>query len=361
MRKTLWLLLVPAVLLIGGYFYLHNTLWAAIKKEEGGKPALQDTLGGKQTSTADLRPLLIKRVQQLVEKSSNRLYQVTIANLDIDVLASSLALQGVRLTPNAAILDSLKALHQLPDDVVSISFDSLRIDGINLDDALTSKTMDYRQITLLKPVISIHHQKGAVKKDETEAEPFSKRFLKEMERLAIKNLAVADGTVRLYNDVKKGPPTVLKHLSVQLQNVLLDSATRTNSKNFLFAEKATISFRDFNQPTPDGLYNFKIGSATITAPENNVRLTGVSFTSPFSRAQFSSRQKKSKELYRLTLPAVTVTDVNWGALLNQEELVAREIKTTGGAVSVYLDRTLPPRNRMGNFPSQVLMKLPMPL
>jgi hypothetical protein len=103
----------------------------------------------------------------------------------------------------------------------------------------------------------------------------------------------------------------------------------------------------------------KIGRVQITAPQDNVTLTNFSFTSPYNRTQFSKRQKKSKELYNISLPAVILLNVNWWALLNDEALVADALKTTGGRVSIYLNRSLPPRNRMGNFPSQLLMKLPM--
>lgn len=360
MRKMLWLILVPAVLLIAGYFYLRSTLRSSIQdgeKAAGEKATVPDTLGGKKVSAADLRPLFIRRVQQLVKRSSNGLYNLSISDLQLDVLASTLLLQGVTLIPDSSALDSLRQLHQLPNDVFTIRFDSLRIDGITLDDAITTKTMNYSLIKLVHPDITIHHVKEPVKKDVTEKEDFAQRFLKEMESLAIKNVTVEEGTVRLYNDTKKGAPTVLKHVSVQLNSLQLDSATRRDKNRFFFSRSATVSFGDYNKPTPDGLYRIKIGKVTIEAPQDNVTLTNFSFTSPYNRAQFSKRQKKSKELYTVMLPAITLRNVNWWALLNEEEVAADVLKTTGGRISIYLDRSLPPRNRMGNFPNQLLMKL----
>jgi hypothetical protein len=365
MRKFRWLfILVPALLLLGGYVYVHQTLRSSIHKDEkhtGQDTPTSDTLGGKKVPATDLRPLFIKRVQQLVKKSSNGLYNLAVADLKLDVLSSTLSLQGVQLTPDTAVADSLRRLHLIPADVFTIFLDSLRIEGINLDDALTSKTMDYSLIKLMRPVITIHHQKGAVKKDVAEKEDFSQRFLKELEKLSIKNLVVEEGTVNLYNDTKKDAPVVLKHVAVRLNSLQLDSTTRRDKNRFLFAQSGTVSFRNYSRRTPDGLYTMKIGAVTIKAPQDNVQLTNVSFTSPFNRAQFSKRQKKSKELYNLSLPSVTLRNVNWWALLNAEEVVADELHTTGGRLSIYLDRSLPPRNRMGNFPSQLLMKLPVQL
>src|SRR5215203_6377845 len=105
MRKTLWLILLPAVLLIGGFFYLRFSLRSSIRDDEkaaGRKAVVPDTLAGKKVSTADLRPLFIRRVQQLVKKGSNGLYNLSISDVKVDVLASTLSLQGVMLTPDQA-------------------------------------------------------------------------------------------------------------------------------------------------------------------------------------------------------------------------------------------------------------------
>ena len=362
MRKTLWLL-IPAALLLGGFSYLRFTLRSSIKGEEkrtGQATAIPDTLKGKNLP-ADLRPLFIKRVQQLVKKSSNGLYNLSVSDLKVDVLASTLSLQGVRLAPDAAVADSLQRVQQLPADVFTITLDSLHMDGINLDDVVTSNTMDYRLIKLIRPVITIHHQKRGKKKDAAQAGNFSQRFLSEMQKLSIKNVVVEDGTVTLYNEAKKAQPTTLKHVAVRLQDIKVDSTTRQDKDRFFFARSGQVSFRNFSRSTPDGLYTLKIDAATITAPQNEVQLSGLSFTSPFNRLQFSKRLTYRKEWDSLHLPAVTLTRVNWWALLNGEELVAEELKTTGGKLSIFLDRSLPSRHRAEKFKNQLMMKLPIQL
>ena len=363
MNKTLWLL-IPAALLLSGYLYLRHNLRSSIKAEEkrtGQATVIPDTLRGKRLSAADLRPLFIKRVQQLVKKSSNGLYNLSVSDLKADITASTLSLQGVRLVPDAAVADSLQRVQQLPADVFTIALDSLHIDGINLDDVITSNTMDYRLIKLIQPVITIHHQKRQKKKDATQQGDFSQCFLHEMQKLWVKNVVVEDGTITVYNDAKKAPPTVLKHVAVRLQHIKVDSTTRGDKERFFFARSGKVSFRNFSRPTPDGLYTLKIDAATITAPQNEVRLSGLSFTSPFNRSQFSKRLTYRKEWYNLQLPAVTLTRVNWWALLNEEEVVAEELKTAGGRVDIYLDRSLPSHHRAGVFQNQLLMKLPIQL
>jgi hypothetical protein len=153
----------------------------------------------------------------------------------------------------------------------------------------------------------------------------------------------------------------LNNVAVELIDILVDSTTRTQKDRFLFAERGTISFSDFSKPTTDGLYWLKVGKVRVRAPQPQVVLSNVSFTSPYNRSEFSRRQKQSKELYNLVLPSVTVSNVDWWTLLNEEEIVADAITAKGGRLSIYLDRSLPPKDKMGNFPNQLVKKLPVRL
>src|SRR4051812_49245905 len=137
MHKRFLLILIPALLLIGGYLYLRFSMQSTIWKEEKYTTEVlpaSDTLNGKEVSKMDLRPLFIARMQQLLTHSSNGLYDLKVGNLEIDVLASTVSLQQVVMQPNAKVLDSLKIKGHTPSSVFTISFSKLLIEGINLDD-----------------------------------------------------------------------------------------------------------------------------------------------------------------------------------------------------------------------------------
>ncbi len=363
-KRVFLLLLIPAILLIGGYLYLRFSLQSSVnkvQKQAGIELHAMDSLGGRKTAVADLRPLFIKRLQLLLKTSSANLYNLSIKDLQVDLFNASVTLQGVKLEPDGKALDSLKKIKQNPADVFTVSFDSLRIEGINLTGAITTETMDYKLVKLVKPTIIVHHQKGVVKKDAEEKEGFAQRFLKQMKKLSVKQAVIENGTLALYNDAGKSPPLKLNGVSIVLKNILIDSAARNDKKHFLFSEEATVSFRGYNRPTPDGLYILKVDAVDIKEPRQTVVLKNFSFTSPFDRKAFSARQKNSKELYNLNLPSITVENLNWWALLNEEEIIADAVDISGGKLSVYLDRSLPPKIKTGGFPAQWMMTLPLKL
>jgi hypothetical protein len=357
-KKIFWIILIPALLIIGGYLFIRFSLQSSINKgEKDAAAAGSDTTAVQKSSPLDLRPLFIKKLQQVVTKSSGGLYTLSVADMQLDVLASSVSLQNVSVIPDKEVLASLVKEAQAPNDVFTVSFKTLIIEGVNLDDAITSKTMDYKLIKLVNPIIEVHHKKRTtVKKSD---EDFSQRFLKEMQKLSVNKVVIEGAALTHYNDDKKGKQTKLNDFALTMTDILVDSTTRDNKDRFLFAKEAAISFKNFSTATTDKIYNLEIGSVSIKSPRQTVSLQNFSFKTKLSKEAFQKRFKTRKEIFDLSIPSITVQKMDWWDLLNEERIEADAITVSGLKLDVYLDRRPLPSSRMGNFPNQVIMNMPI--
>lgn len=377
-KKVFWVVLLPALLIIGGYLLLQiylrsgndrtgsdqlaNTATNAGANKNGSSSAGEDStktdsLGGKKVSALDLRPLFIQKLQNLVSKTTNSLYQLAVGDMDVDVLASEVSLRNVTLRPDAGVLQQLRSAGELPANVFTISFAALGIEGINLDDAVTSKTMDYKIVKLVKPAIRIDRYTESKQKSSG---GFSQQFLKEMEKLAIGRIVVENGQVEVH-DKKKGSTKIFKNVGVVMKNILLNNNTRTDEDRFLFAKEATMEFHNFSTTLNKGLYSFSIKDALVNATGKQVVLKNLRLGSPLSKQAFMKKQSHATEMYTLTIPTVTINGVDWWTMFNGDAIEAGTVQTRGGRFSVYFDRSLPPKNKMGNFPNQLLAKLQVAL
>lgn len=358
MRKRLLIIvLVIGAIVVGGYLFIRFSLQRAIVKDNGITGKIQPPLAAAENvkaSVVDLGPLFIKRLQQLVKNSSNGLYDLSVGDIKVDLLASTVSLQNVAVRPNEEDLKSIKKSGQLPDNIFNISFKSLLIEGINLDDAVNTKKMNFKLVKLVDPVINIYRNKPGNSRKTNEA--FSQRFLQQMESLDIKKIIVENGNIITHASGKQETNHFNK-VQVNMVDVVLDSNTVNDKKRFLFAKTATLTFHNYTAPVKGGLYTFKIADATVKFPQEQILLYNLSFNSPLSKKEFEKRQKFSNELYRLSLSSIKINRVNWWSLFNKEEAIASEVLINGGKLSVYLDRSLSPSAKVGNFPSQLLTKL----
>lgn len=358
MNKKLFLLvLIPSLILIGAYVFIRQSMKADVKRKGENLSTETKTVDSsktKQTSPLDLRPIFIQYLRQLVANTSNDIYDFSVGEMNVDVLSSTATLHNVVLKPDKKRADSLNRLGLAPNETYVLSFQKLEVIGINLDDAITEKTMDYKLVKLTNPVFEIYQGKSSNKEPK---EDFTQRFLKEMKKLSLQNLVIEGGKIIIHRAGKKD--NVLKNVSINMKDILIDSTTRNDKNRFFFAKEANLSFTDYKTVVGKGEYNLTVAKVNVQVPEQKVALSNLSLSLPLSKEQFSKKQKFSKEFYRLSFPSVTITDVNWWNLINEEAMIAKEINVNSGKLFVYLDRSLTPKSKVGNFPQQLLMKLPM--
>ena len=313
-----------------------------------------DSSKTKETSSLDLRPLFVQYLRQLVANTSNDFYDLSVGEMKVDVLSSTATLHNVVLKPDKKRADSLNRLGLAPNETYVLSFQKLEVIGINLDDVITEKTMNYKLVKLTNPVFEIYQGKNSSKGPK---EDFTQRFLKEMKKLSVQNLVIEGGKIIIHKAGKKD--NVLKNVSINMKDILIDSTTRDDKDRFFFAENANLSFTDYKTVIGKGGYDLTVAKVNVQVREQRVALSNLSLSLALSKEQFSNKQEFSKEFYRLSFPSVIITDVNWWNFINEEEIIAKEINVNSGKLFVYLDRSLTPRSKVGNFPQQLLMKLPV--
>lgn len=65
-------------------------------------------------------------------------------------------------------------------------------------------------------------------------------------------------------------------------------------------------------------------------------------------------------MYDLVIPKITLSNVNWWDLTNEETIIANEAVINSSTCNIFLDRSLPFRKvRLNNFPHQILMRIPI--
>ena len=348
-------MLIIAALLAGSYFFVRFYLQADVKKS---RPA--DTSGKNPDSTADLRPLFIAKLQQLVKQGSKGLYDLSIDSMDVDLLQSLVVLKNVKMEHDKKMLAALDSNKQAPDDVFKMSFDKLTIKGINLDDMLTLKTMDFREIEITGPTIESFHTKRSYNQTKNvDSITLFQRITKEMEKIAIGKLIIKNGNFIGHSPARK-KSMKLKDIEMRFTDILIDSSTQYAKDRFLFAKQAMLSLQNYVVNTTDDFYECKIGSLMIQAPQQTMTINSLSLASRYNRELFQKKLVHQKEMYDCKVPSIAITGVDWYGLMNEQRFVANEIIVNDAIVKIFLDRSLPRQpSRMGNFPNQLLMKLPL--
>ncbi len=319
----------------------------------------------KAKSVLDLRPALIAKLQQLVNAGSNGLYILSIDRLEPNVLDSKLDAYRVSIMPDSAALIKLDQSKAAPDNVFRISFDSLHIDGIGINDLLHKDKIDLESIYVSYPHIKMIHKERAynnLKRKQNDSLTLYHRIMKEMKSVRIGKINIEHGMFIHQDIAHQNKVTKFNDVTIHINKLLIDSTTQHDNSRFFFAESALLTCGNYFFATPDSLYYFKAKTITVSGNEHTLTASNVTLLPRGSRDQFEKKLSHIQNMYTINIPKLSFTAINWYDLINHKNLVAKEMNIFSGSFSVYLNRALPlDTNKIQNFPNQVLMKIPLPI
>lgn len=359
-KKIFYPLLILPLLVIAAYVFIRISLSSGTKEEAKKGSSEIGMTSVSAGSNLDLRPLLVSKLQELIKAGSNGLYTFSLDSLLIDVTQSKVTIFNAALNYDSKALQELKAKGEAPTDVFRIKLNNLHIEGLNVDEVVNKKRIDLHTIRIENPFIELYHKEPAGKPKDQRT--LYQRLMKDKNHISVKKILLKGGTLVSFNQSKKNTVTRLNQVYLFLSNVLIDSSTQFNKNRFLFSKAAHLTSKNFVQETEDKLYLFKIGALSVTSPNNTLTATNVSLDPKYDKKAFQSRIPAMKEHYKLRLSRLTGNGIEWGSLLNKEKLIGKNMVLEDGQLDVYLDRSLPPPpSKLGNYPHQLLMKIPIPV
>jgi hypothetical protein len=355
-KKIIVILSTLLVLIIGGYLFIRYHFL----KAKNFKPDLS-----KAKNVLDLTPAIIAKLQQVVKDGSNGLYNLSIQKLNIDVVASKIEAVNASITLDTAAMQRLDSLKKLPDDIFKIKFSRLQIDGLGIADLINKKHMVINALYCDSPVIEVFHKNQPYNEAERKAKDTLSlygRIKGQMKSIQIGEINIGKGTFIDHDMDTKSSVTKYNVVSIIMKDLLIDSVTQYDNQRFLFTKYTAIECNNYFFRTPDSLYFFKAGSIHVSGERHEIIAKDVELKPRLDKQQFEKKQRTRKNMYHLTFPELTLSNIDWWAMANHEKFVADDVGVNHGLFYIYSDETLPAGQfKSDNFPQQLLMKMPVPI
>jgi hypothetical protein len=317
----------------------------------------------KVRGVKDFEPLIKEKLQQIVLEGSDSLYRLDIDKIEVDIGDAHITVKNLTLNIDSTRLEKLDTLKRAPDDVFKISLKDLVIDGIGPEDFLKKKSIDLNVLYIKQPVVEIYHHKRSYNYAPEDTITLYKKILHQVGHFSVNDLNVQNIDFTYFNTTHNNKATHLKNVSFRFRNILIDSTTQSDSSRFFYAKDAAMELSNYNMATTDSLYNFHVDSLTLNAASKKLDLTNISLKPIGKKENFSDKLDYYKERYVVTVKTVSIQYIEWWQLLSEDGLTARQIKLKDGNIEVFADRTLPDphKNKVGNYPHQLVTRLKLPV
>ena len=312
-----------------------------------------------ENTVLDLRPKLIKKLQQLVKEGSGGLYNLSVHEINPDILNSTLGISKTLLSPDTAAMKQLDLQKKLPDDIFKIKADSIWIDGLGVKDVLSKNVIDVKTILIVHPVIDVY-SKAKTYNQVKDTKTLYQRLMNQMKHIGIGKIMIQNAVFVLH-DIEKNKNRTFNGVAVSLSDMVIDSTTQFDKTRFLFAKEAELSLKNYVIPTSNNLYDFKIGSVSVNASKRVLMAKNITLEPRYSKQEFQKHITTMQNRYTLSVSSIEFKNINWWSFLNKKNLQSDFAAVNKAKLEIYLDRRLPssPPSSVQDFPNQLLMQLPM--
>ncbi|HEY9260429.1 hypothetical protein [Chitinophaga sp.] len=307
--------------------------------------------------------LLKRELPGYVTDLSDSLYTVKFKGLRLDVLSGSVTVEKVVMVADTMIYQRLLREQRAPSEVYTISVDKLELKYFKPWRYFMGKELNAGSLTVTGP--SIIMEQNATVKDTSKPQTAYQHISAKMKSIFIGTL-VLDSTNFKYIFTRKDSSHVLHefhNLSVHINDFLIDSLALNDPTRFLYARNYEIGMRDYMNRTRDSLYWLNVRGIRYDAAQRTLHLGRFEVQPRYDKEAFQKKTGVQQDRYVMVLNDISLHHLNPRLLLQEQQIWTQRVEIQGGSIEIYRNRMLPmpPGNKLGQYPHQLLSQLRVPL
>lgn len=303
------------------------------------------------------------QLRSYVRDMSDSLYTLQYADLDLNLITGSLSLYKVSLARDSAIYAKLQQQHKAPKFLYTLSANQVDLRYFKVLRYFRHKELSAAALELHSPsiVLELNHQNI----DTTKPRNAYQNISTKINSLFLGSLLLNDINLK-YTIIQKDSSltmTQLSQLRVHVKDFLIDSVAMEDPTRFLYAHNYEFDLKEYKTRTPDSLYWMHLRDIHYNAADQKLDLGQFSVEPRYSKAQFDVKAQTQRDRFDVQLNNIEISSLQPRKLLEQQVIWANKLTIASARLDIYRNRNLPmpPGNKLGQFPNQLLLKLAIPI
>jgi hypothetical protein len=341
-RIPRWPFIVLSILLIigAGAWYTYNRYFAGDK----------------------WKPLLQAKLKEMILKSTDSLYRIEYSDFDLNLASGDATLSDFKLIPDTNVYNRLVEQRKAPDNLFTLWVDKLTIKNVGAKKAYQDKVLNVSSIIIDKPSLTMVNKRHSFNDTVKVGQPKTpyqliKNIFKE---LRIDSVSLKDISLNYINKNEAVTrKTALKHLDINISNVLIDSLSAQDTSRFYYTKGVEVIIHNYKVVTPDSLYTSEIKEIYFSTAKRTIQLDGVDFTPRYSRKAFYKKTGESGDIFTMKFKKIAINDIDLQRFLRDQKLYADIMNVENADVQIYHDGNYKGKksSKIGKDPHQALQKV----
>ncbi|GGK56438.1 hypothetical protein ACD591_14805 [Rufibacter glacialis] len=300
-----------------------------------------------------------QKLKKQVATQSKGLYSLTLAKVDISLLAGSVSLDSLRLAPNDTVWKQLqqKTPAQAPASLSEVAAAKVQVRGIPFLKILFGGDIQVSALHLHSPDWTLRQ----MKKDTT-SQPLHETLGEKFRKLAIREIKIEKGGFRFKNnpDTKTALYWV-KGVEVLAKGVRLDSSSYHDPSRAFYSQEISASLQEASFFLPGGDYQVKSGPVKASTEKKELAFARLRLLPLRSAGEMSRKAGQAVTRFRVQVPEVRLGQVEFGTMFRHSNVVIGSLVAQKPQVNAYKDSKHYRTKGKGLMPHDVVQQLPFGL
>lgn len=301
------------------------------------------------------------QVPGLVYLKSDSLYKISYSSVSIDEINGEVKIEDLYLRPDTMFKKSTNV--NLPRTLLEVYIPLLHLTGLNSEEAMVNEQVIARKLFLDNPIVTLYTNKQSEKKKGEEVfttRDTYKAILRNLIRIKIDTITIKNAR---YNMVRwQSGDTLLtgSPVNVSLYDLDISDSTATDTSRVLFAKRALVNIDSLSINNEGKLYSYRMSSVALISEKKELTVKGIFIVPLYGEDGFMRQVGRQADRFDVDFSGARFTNIDVDQALDGN-IVADKVVIREGQLKIYRDKNLPRHivNKVGKFPHQLLMKMPV--
>lgn len=307
------------------------------------------------------KPIVEQRLQEVVQHSTDSLYNLSYSDLDLNIALGNVTLHDVELRPDSVVYQRMVQQQVAPNNRYHIKVKQLKVRRFSLRDVLYRKNLNIRAISFETPEIHMLSEQHSF--NDTIVKENDKTFYESVKGL-FTSINVKDITLDevkfTYTTIDKGKTSDLHldRVKILVHDVLVDETSVSDTTRLFYTKMVDVNIPGFEYELSDGFYKVKFDDLQINTQNQNMLFTKVVYQPKMNKQAFYRAKKENVTMTKLVLDTLRFEQMDFQRIIDDQQTIASKVQLKNGTVDLYSDKRYfkQPVNKIGQSPHQKLLQ-----
>jgi hypothetical protein len=154
----------------------------------------------------------------------------------------------------------------------------------------------------------------------------------------------------------------LGNLAIKVNGVAAERIVDLETHPADYSKEVEVALDRLSIKSKDGLYHFKMQDIALNSLKQQLNINSFSILPSLGEKQFAAKSEFQKDRYEVTMTGIALKNIQMNNLI-AKKLVASDLVIDKTNAKIYRDihKQLEQKNKVGNYPSQLLHALDLPV